>query len=431
MLYGFARFTQPVDLLMMAVVLFSIHYYVMYFQVTGFHDAIIPEIQTSKEGDKYCVLSPTYPAHFSMARRLLQSIKLNAGDLALIDIFFVIDKNSERETFHSLLRSVMSFQAYSFEEILNYYNEGTHQNASYLGLPIERDTPQTRLKVYSDGNLKPFGETMNAARRYQAAKKYYGLRYLLDVHLCTRVWVMDSESLAFRNFTFEDIFKPNVIQTHRKLNEQALKTCQNVQTKAQDAMSVVNASAPISVEEYLSFNLGISLSYLNALQEAGCPTSCYSHDDFWIYDTRSFKDMVTRLETVHYPVKLSNHVVSYPGGWTGEYLLYCSWILINKYNPHSTGFYRDVQIDSFGEGEDLDFLSKENLQVVQGVTSTSTSILNSLKGKLDDSEKRALFAKLREKNWRVCRGWGPNCFDFIEYYLPDWQVAWCLSNCDM
>ncbi|KAJ1618626.1 hypothetical protein T492DRAFT_1091397 [Pavlovales sp. CCMP2436] len=140
-----------------------------------------------------CVLSPTYAPHYDSFARMLESIAQHASDADAVKVFNVVDDEA----------AVAAFEARHAK-----WACAAHGKCFATPLTMERLLPAFgSTPAAMDAELARAvreGRFWERKRQHQALKKLYGVRGVRAQ--CYRVWVLDSESLALRNFSFASIF---------------------------------------------------------------------------------------------------------------------------------------------------------------------------------------------------------------------------------
>ncbi|KAJ1450175.1 hypothetical protein M885DRAFT_533081 [Pelagophyceae sp. CCMP2097] len=167
-----------------------------------------------------CVLSPTHAPHFDFYARLLQSIKRHASDPNAVDVYYVVDGQSNVNAFEDRHPEWKCNSAKCFATPLTMEKLLVEFGSSHTIMNLELKRASAERRFWEDG------------RRHQALKKLYGVRWLRAK--CDQVWVLDSESFALRNFSwqqsFQDWFGRN--ETRNLFSDQRDELCGNVDKRS-------------------------------------------------------------------------------------------------------------------------------------------------------------------------------------------------------
>lgn len=133
---------------------------------------------------KNCLLIPTHPPHFSYALKLITSFEKFNTDKTGVDIFLIINKCD-----HNFL----------LNHISNFNFNNINLNILFLEDVLNK---LFKISVSPTENLtKLFKDKWS----FQSVKKIVTLKYLVDVKNYDNVYIMDSEGLFIRPFSFLSI----------------------------------------------------------------------------------------------------------------------------------------------------------------------------------------------------------------------------------
>jgi len=365
-----------------------------------------------------------------------------------VPIFFVVDDKEQANTLQESLQVVraqssnisvhqkstgdMPTEILTFDEFLSFENESY---SDIKELPLPQDMEITWGPLFFDGSKQ-----MNVRRRYQALKKFYGIIFLAKQRSCDRVWVMDSDSLALRSFSFNDIFEngPPPVPRHEANSHEKLAECQKIVS----SFSTIDKLKYSATRERFSTRrsshqsfFGISEPYFDALTSSPCCISCFSHthDDLWLFETRIFLHLHEHLRRVHYPRSIANLFLTWEGATNGIPYIYNAWMSMHRSDTRAGKFYNPQKLsrrlEQLASDPGLSRNASEFLKSNTGDFSNS-KITHSFLG-FSFADKALLAHSLNEDRQFACRGWGPACGELIQEYAQSWRVTWCLSNCEI
>lgn len=278
----------------------------------------------------------------------------------------------------------------------------------------------------------PFGY-YNFKRKYQVLKKLYGSQHLHSLG-CSLIWVIDSESFAFRRFAFTDIFtryarRPTVFlggptsPTPSTCHLQTLLANWGAATEGQPMERLTRA---IDLEPF--------------------------HDDFWMWEANIINDMMIKMRAGG-PSGSRRSIAGVllnasEYGTHHEQVVYSNWILVQQ----------QLHPDRYSHVHKLDVEKKASerwpaLQLERFLLSLRSQMLGPTLARLHaaialglDAVNASALARQQvrselieffvENDWLYVRGgshrsWRPSPWSAVHDLMPEWPGAWCVNNCEI
>jgi len=276
--------------------------------------------------------------------------------------------------------------------------------------------------------LRQLGGNVQAIhRRYQALKKWYGAEGAYLDYGCELVEIMDSESLAFRNFSFQrDVFG--------RYARQPWLYVLDYQQPAADC--IVSNLEPL---------WGVQGSPAARLwRELKLPTQQGWADDTWLFEGRIVAEMMAQMRRAHSPRSVADLHLTWELGPQNENLVYYNWVRFNQAQGNYTHI-KAVNIDTyikmlhpklFANLTDNWLLSFDPYRNYCGVTvarvmATALEARHNLN--LPQKEwlyvRRNLIEIFNKFDLVYARGNEPRPWQHIRVLLPEWHGFYCHSNC--
>lgn len=275
----------------------------------------------------------------------------------------------------------------------------------------------------------------NFKRKYQILKKFYGAQHAYRVGGCGLLWLIDSESFAFRPFSFaDDVFG---------------------RYAAQPTIFLGGPTSPTPAECHmrsLFANWGMDPERRAGARFVRALDLEPFHDDVWIWEGAIADDLLTSMRgsgSRSLAAVVLNSSSSY--GTHHEQVAYYNWVLVQQ-QMHE-GKYAHVQrrdVEKLAASRWPSLQLEKHLAslrdgVIRDAGGTHTMIGPSV-GRLHAAMalgmaalnastaqrlhlRREFISLLHENGWVFVRGTMPRPWIAVEDLMPDWKVALCINNC--
>lgn len=165
-------------------------------------------------------------------------------------------------------------------------------------------------------------------RKYQALKKWYGAQDAIEAEGCATLWVLDSESYAFRPFSFEaDVFgryraRPALhVGAHRPRDcgatERLLERC---------APALFSLSTGIA----RGWEQRVAVRVDGMVEGATMPTMNAFHDDMWIWEAEVVTDWLGSVRARGGGLSLAEVLLSAGGAFLNEQTSYANFVWMRQ-----------------------------------------------------------------------------------------------------
>ena len=224
--------------------------------------------KSAKVESPWCVLVPAYRPAFEHLNRLLKQSAEMADDFHTVRFFSILSDAQELEDFAAQYPRSVSFSSFlNFEDLLRS-QKWTDEKTNTLR-KLEKE-----VEIVSPGWAH--------RRIIQALKKLLALESMYSEHMCTISWVLDSESVPLRRFSFAEQFlefqrDPHILVTN--LSDNSVKR-------------VSRNGGHISLMKFSSRALGI----VNSKEES---VITYRTVDFWMLFLVDVSHMMQHVAGVH------------------------------------------------------------------------------------------------------------------------------------
>lgn len=205
-----------------------------------------------------CVLIPAYVDALGDLARLIREVLRMSTDYSKVGIFTILTDVAEKDLFmHKYKQEMDALHVLTLDTLLNKW---TYTNA-------------TLQSIVSHMNRKCW----EPRRMISGVKKLLGLAELYHKFSCSCGWVLDSESIPLRMFSFERIF--DTFTSHPRL-------------------LVTNMRHPLVKHSSRVVQLNrCAASGLNVSVNAG--EYSYRTVDWWFFDLKEVHDMMLHVQSTH------------------------------------------------------------------------------------------------------------------------------------
>ena len=307
----------------------------------------------------------------------------------------------------------------------------------------------------------PWGH-YNFKRKYQALKKWYGAQHAYRRAHCSLIWVMDSDSVAFRRFSFADVFGRYLARPSIFLGGPTSPRASRCHMETLFANWGEGGDVP---GDRSGRNRAAAPDPLGAVDLEPF------HDDLWLWEGAIVDDLLTRMRRARDPSRRRSVAAAFLNGSVlgtySEQIVYSNWILVaQRRDPSKYAHVRRVDVEGLAVARwphlELDrhlrqLRSSSRKHAAPGTArggraAASHPMLGPTLARLraafslglqglatptarDPPEataaalRREFIGLLNDTDWVYVRGWQPSPWAAVIDLLPEWPGALCMSNC--